>query len=57
MLTFVSQSSDSNHIYTNIITDEEVDDDSHAVLDMHQQKNKPIKPLKPHAIRSQGAPL
>jgi hypothetical protein len=57
MLTVVSQSSDSNHIYTNIITDEEVDDDSHAVLDMHQQKNKPIKPPKPHAVRSQGAPM
>jgi hypothetical protein len=35
VLTFVSQSSDSNHIYANIITDEEVDNDSQAVLDMH----------------------
>ncbi|KAF8226804.1 hypothetical protein L208DRAFT_1406452, partial [Tricholoma matsutake] len=33
----------------------EVDDDSHAVLDMHRQKNRAIKPPKPHAVRSQGA--
>ena len=48
---------DSNHIYANIITEKEVDDDSHAVLDMHQQKNRAIKPPKPHAIYSQGASL
>jgi len=51
-VNLLSQSSNSN-----IITDEEVNDNSHAVLDMHQQKNKPIKPLKPHATHSQGAPL
>lgn len=33
--------------------DDKVGDDSHAVLDIYRQKNKPIRPPNPHTLISQ----
>ena len=53
ILTLVSQDRDSITAATDYNTVNVGEDNSYAVLEIHRQKNKAIKPQNPHALFSQ----